>query len=426
MGDIPAKEKLEGLLAKPCCLCIGAGVTRKFVGGWKELLGVMLGKRFVSDWLDNEGPYSEVSKYDGAEFFSEFFCEEGFLELGEFLLSDNKAAAPAEYDDKRKAWQEKVFSQQVADIIHDRIGASLGRRCDCSACPVKSECPLRSSGAHSLKDVYASYRLFRERVLGPKDKGGACLAVRDFGTAMSVVDICASGRIRNVINYNFDTVVEEALYEAISARAVESDIDEIHIWTYGTPREPRTVLSSPSCSVILHQGNWDGDIAYLSSKRAVHFFHLHGVAAGSELVDVSGQLIFSQHSYTTFQECMFNWSNVVMEYLLSRFSVIAVGFSGTDPNFRLSVTNHLRSTMEGLSAYESVPREEVLFVKAVEPYRGAIEKRIPDGSPEIVTAFLEYCKGMVSDYYLGYISVSTQWVDGYVDVSDALSGVSGL
>ena len=108
------------------------------------------------------------------------------------------------------------------------------------------------------------------------------------------------------------------------------------------------MLSSPSCSVVLHQGRWDGDITHFSSKRAVRFFHLHGMASGSELADVSGQLIYSQHSYTTVQECVFNWSNIVIKYLLSRFSVIAMGFSGVASNFRLPVTNHLRSTMEGL------------------------------------------------------------------------------
>ena len=49
---------------KEFCLCVGSGVTRRFVGTWTELLNKLLCARMVNRWLDNSFKPTDDLKSD--------------------------------------------------------------------------------------------------------------------------------------------------------------------------------------------------------------------------------------------------------------------------------------------------------------------------------------------------------------------------
>ncbi len=426
-------SELVPYVSEPYCLCVGAGCTGQFVGTWKTLLGKLLGRRFVSMWLSEHKPYPDIAPFAKEDYFSEFFTEEGNLELGEFLLSDDNASPPGAHTASVIAWQERLFSRQVADIIRQSVGETLTRTCSKDDCKKRKTCPMRRE--HSLGEVYKVYLGSKGFVASGKRKGVKCPFIDQYATTMAVVELCASGRTRHVINYNFDTVIEETLFQAISSGVAKSPFNEIHIWTYGDSKRPRQIdKKSNRCKIVFHQGLWDDDSKSLHASNAIHVFHVHGVASDLSLKDASGQLIFSQHSYRVYQEAPLNWSNQVLQYLFSKYKVIGVGFSGTDENFRFFAAGHARSSMEGLSAYTRKRGASIVFLRAKCSYRDAINGRIKKankGMPKrlrkkYTNEFLKYCTKMIDFYYRDYFDVDTVWRNEYLDVAKTLHKMSRL
>jgi len=406
---------------------LGAGVTLKFVGSWKSLLGKLLGRRFVSMWLSEGKQFSEIADVLDKDYFSEFFTAENNLELGEFLLSDDIVRLPSECEEDVIAWQERLFSRQVCDLIRLRVDETLEQACTYDTCPQHSTCPLRDK--HTLCDIYELYRKSKDFAAPDSCDSVECSLIKGYATTTAVVEFLLSGKVRFVINYNFDTIVEEMLCEVIASGSSGSPLKEIHIWTYGDNKEPKSVMSckgSRTCRVIYHQGLWDDDAKSLHKNDALHVFHVHGIAAGSKMEDVSGQLVFSQHSYHVYQDVPLSWSNQVLQYLFSKFNVIAVGFSGADDNFRYFATEHAKTSMVGLSAYrEESQGKKIVLLRAKASYRKAIEDKLgKPKSKEKVERFLMYCTRMVSQYYRDYYGVDIKWFGERYDIAMELHRIA--
>lgn len=413
-------RRLSELFAEPCCLVIGSGATVKYVGTWKTLLGNMLVKRFVSSWLSDGGVYGDVKDIADGDGFADFFIEEGYLELGEFLLADCSVPTPEGFVDADKAWQERLFSRTVAEIIHENARNRLEDTCT-RPCPQQAACPLARDGDHAPADMLAAYQCYKK--LGRAGESlPDCLLANGTDTTMAVVELCASGKVRHAVNYNFDLVVEETLYEAISTGFVSSDIREIHLWTYGSTEEVRSIATSSACSMVLHRGCNATDLGELAKDGTIHFYHVHGIAAAATLTDVAGELVFSQHSYGVYQENPLNWSNRVLGRLFARYNVAGVGFSGTDGNFRRFASMYQALPSSGPLGCGADSSREVVLLKASRPYRDAIAARV--GDERLLTSFLEYCKGMITNYYRDYFRVEVAWVGEYSDVAEVVHRVA--
>jgi hypothetical protein len=410
----------ESLLKERCCLCVGAGATTTYVGSWKTLLGKLLGRRFVSAWLSEGQSFDHISRYINEDCFSGFFTEEGFLEIGEFLLADDSVPKPEGFTQSIAVWQELLFSEQVSDIIQRGISDALKKECLNAVCSRYGKCLMGHNTTHSYVDIYNVY----------KDGKEPCGFInKNFGTAMSLVEICLKSQTRHVITYNFDTVIEETLYEVIDAGSDDaSGIRQIHIWTFGSKKSTLEVLHSDRCSVFLHQGTWDDGSKSLTDSGAIHFYHVHGVASGNRIAGESGQLVFSQHSYEVYQDTPLNWSNQVLQYLFSQYRVIAVGFSGTDTNFRYFASHHIKSEVNDFLFGKERDENRIVFLKAKQPYRDAIRaaldkcepKRIGNIQDRMEERFLSYCTSMVENYYRNYYDISIKWVETYTDIARVL------
>ncbi len=424
MSDYVERD-LESCFAGRFCLCLGSGATREFVGDWNTLLGKMLARRVASSLMAEGMPYATVEKLTVAEAykaFTHFFSDEGYLEIGEFLLADDSLEAPERFKDDLPAWQERIFSRQTEDVIRESVSESLKRMCPDSSCDAVKPCPLQEDGEHTLANMYDVYSQTIDSVKSAKERD--CAHLDRYLTTMAVVELCAKKGVQYVVNYNFDTVVEEMLCETIDSRLVESRIREIHIWSDGTKTSPQKLISKSNCSVILHQGGWSEGIETLRSNKSIHFFHVHGVVSRFSGLDAECQLVFSQHSYRAYQNSPYNWGNQVLQYLLSQFDMVGIGFSGNDQNFR-HFTSRYAITMLRDFAVESRERDvrkRIILVKSKKTHQKAAKDMT--GDHEVREHLVEHTTHMIEKYYASYYGVQTVWVEDYWEIAKMLHDVS--
>lgn len=422
-------DELGGVLDVSRCLCLGSGATLKFVGTWDQLLGTMLGERFIHRWTSDGHDASMVSGLKNKDVFSNFFDNEGYLEKGEFLLAEQPEPTVSE--------REKAFSMAVDAMIQRSIAARLGKQCargsagSCKKARERSGCPLTRSGKRTLGEVFRAYQLFCDM-----DKDGddlrECALVNGVDTTMALVELCATGKVRYVINYNFDLVIEEALWHVLEgvlatpAAHATTPIDAIHVWTYGRSKEQEEIRAGSKCRVVLHRGRWQDDVECLKDPSAIHFFHVHGVASGPTITSAAGNLVFSQHSYEEYQDSPLNWSNQVLDHMLARYDVIGVGFSGVDANYRYFAKLHNGASRNALFGESggAGPNKQTILLKAKAPYRNSIKAEPCVSDDAMADTFLEYCCEMVTNYYSGFYHIRTVWADEYADVAEVVHRIA--
>ena len=403
-------------------LCLGSGVTREFVGDWNALLSKMLLRRFASGWAAKGHSYADVRvpEEKSARLPIGFFADEGPLEVGEFLLADDSLMTPEQYKADQAAWQERFFSRQVSDVVHESIADKLCESCESTTCSKLAKCSLHADGKHTLGDVYEAFCHMTGFAAKDDDDVRDCDYLKKALTTMTVVELCARKNVRFVVNYNFDTVVEEMLYGAITKALVDTDIERIHIWTSGQIDVSNQLLDSRRCKIVLHRGGWvDGAPDLLEgAKGSIHFFHVHGIGSGADIPDLGDRLVFSQHSYRAYQDAPFNWSNQILQYVLARHRLIGIGFSGTDANFRHFAWNYMRSMPAPSDREGSSVEQRIVFLKSNNTFRERAEEMADDSD---LRSFLRDCSAdMVERYYGAYYGVHTVWVNSYQELAREL------
>lgn len=422
------RKTLEEYVAEGCCLLLGAGVTSGYVGTWDTLLSKLLAERFrsrsaVASASTRTGagvPVAGVADYAG------FFKEESNTEKAEFLLSDI-AALPSGYLGGLKEWQEDQFSDRVSLKIRESLEGVMGRNCSVGTtkCPIHgtaaASCPMREDpsvlgGQHAFADMYGAYALLSTTAAGGSL---ACDFLERYATTMTVVELCARRDIRFVVTYNFDTVVEEMLLDALAGGLVESNLKQIHIWTYGKPEKDFVLREAGEFRVAYHQGWKTEDLSFMAEADAIHFIHVHGVAAAGMLHKRKGsRLIFSDHSYQVYQSAYLNWSNTMLQELFSRHPVVGIGFSGIDANFRFFVANHGKSYMRSLTSDES-SATRIVLIKAAQDYQRSIEKGgVADAA--VIADYARQCREMSETYYWTYFGIKTHWEERFLDIAETL------
>lgn len=460
----------------PFCLCVGSGITRCFVGTWSELLNQLLCTRMINRWLDapektgDVGTTGIVHKTEEIEElianmdnFS-FFEGEGNLEQGDYLLSDDrKPGALLDFKDEQ-IWQEKYFSEQVSLQIRKKSNDFCenplqGKRNKCDHKSCRITCPF-FSGTHNkypsgifmgLKDANKAQpfktREEREKLYGE------CTLYHDLSTLMAVVELCLTGKVKYIINYNFDLIIEQILANNDILRRrgwTESTPLHIHIWTYGDCKagtegekseEKQSKENKTLYRLHIHIGEeWSFRLKSGEDENdhSIHFFHVHGVGGVpkewkskyEELKNIR-PIVFSEHSYMEYQRAVFNWSNRTMINLLHRFPVLAVGFSGEDANFR-SVLRTMKSSdlsgiLSGISTEDAEEEPRIILLRSKEEharkFRESLERissKDPSQNDKLVNYFSEIYERMVANYYQNYFDITVQWEKNFDSIAGFL------
>lgn len=274
---------------KPITLCIGAGVTAKYVGSWYKLISKLLSDRYLDRLcLDDNYEYLED---DAKEFFDSLVVNDKngiqATELGEYLLLDSMDKSDCiESELRSKTWREYYLASQIQ-----------------SKMPEPEQLVLKE------------YK-------------------PDEDTLSALLTLCMCRRknnefaVRHIIDYNYDTMVEDSLQDEGFAQTVEKK--------YGCAlkagRLGRRTQQNRKLEVFHQAGEVPDEFhGYENESDKLYLYHVHGcLKRGESPLPV----IFSESSYDNLGNKFYDWCNQVQAELCLRFPLLFIGFSGNDPNFR--------------------------------------------------------------------------------------------
>lgn len=482
---------------KDFCLCVGSGVTRKFVGTWSELLNQLLCTRMVNRWLEPNykldvelvSEHGNNRNLDGMKDIVQnmdrfsFFDGEGTLEQGDYLLSDDREQNVFHSEEERQAWQEKYFSRQVSLVLEKKIrdfctSPLKGMEDSCKDKACRDTCLIYKTGrAENVAEVFLNLKKANENVpfsnrQERQDVFSECRLYHELSTLMAVAELCLSGAVRFIINYNFDTVIEQILADdrvlGLYGRTPDRKL-HIHIWTYGSDKRSLISFSGTTSDTKQADGYAATKVSELyqihyhigeewifqtqkTDEDVVHFFHVHGVCGEPDGWMHAGNganmirpLVFSEHSYTEYQKAGFNWSNRTLSNLMSNFSILTVGFSGVDANFRTiaramknsdfprillgddgSADSRRQDSDSGKSGGLDHPR--IILLRAKQEHVWKFKKTVEDSavvaaaggqvvSPELqgdqIKVFSNIYERMVENYYRHYFDITVFWEEDF-------------
>ena len=317
LNDISQKDDLA--------LCVGAGVTRSFVGEWNDLLNELAIMRII-DTLAQEW-ISELNNNDINNLRS--FVDDHFDGAckGKACPFTNEHLPCIYLDKSKKCKLHKISGFFPIGMNTLEQGEYLK-----DGVPDNSY-SLSSSSTESYKPMQrefffaAQVRQAIERCINKKTKGEALesyflanIKTCGMSTLREVIKLCLTGKIEHVITYNFDTILERLLRcdkvcEAVLEGSSESG-PGIRVYAYNN--EPIGAFSKDR----------------IKSEHVVNIYHVHGIAYEDEYYSTR-PLIFSENSYLEYQRNLLNWSNLRIADVISRSHLLCVGFSGADPNFRM-------------------------------------------------------------------------------------------
>lgn len=350
-------------------LCVGAGVTRNFIGEWKTLLDKLLVMRCYStlrnlsakDLAKGGGTLipETVSEAEMKEYLTllkpPFLSPEiSTLETGEYLMYDVEDDAPYIGTQGESSYRECFFAWQTRYVILKGI--------------------KEKTGSSSLEQYFLNN-------------------LRKMGTLAAIVELCLKKHIANIITYNFDTILDRLL--------ASPEVRQ----KYGADENGRVFLHSfQAGEPVLELGTAKGE--------EIHIYHVHGII--DEQIKDQAPIIFSENSYQSYQKTMLNWSNIRMADLMSRYHTLCVGFSGDDPNFRM-LRHFLSECGKNPVMGTKEDRKELYlmrsYAKTVKNLTALVKKgKKPECAYACVKTYLE----LVNTYFEVQLGTHILWTDGFL------------
>lgn len=410
------KENNPGIEIKPdqCCFCVGAGLTRAFVGSWDDLLNDTVKRIITGRWKESRDPSAPdyCLDLDGIDFFGK--CET--LEKGEYLLG----CFWRDSDSYNESLAAKKADISLAEIVEYSIRKTTQNYIDSRDC---------SSVADAVCKAMSLIKDTKDALPGSADDGESVenSLASELKTLVTVIRTCLTKPIRHIINYNFDTILEKCLADPLVQDAVWKSQEtpmpdfEIHVWTYGSSRK-----FSESDNIHYHFGEVPVSFANEDTKKAgdgrdirvINIYHVHGICDP----DITPMpIVFSEYMYNTFAEMAGNWSKQVMFSLMQRFDVVAVGFSGKDLNFR-RIIRDLKISSDS-EFYTSKLDHKIVLTLCMKEYEMHIEKSVKGKGlekDEIQFIKNEYFS-MVMKYHKTRLGIDVRLYDDYSMIDKVLS-----
>lgn len=373
-------------ISGPLCLCTGAGITRHFIGNWDELLNCLARQMVLGCYKQNDVQRMDLQKKLEKVSILE---KEAVLQQCEYLLGASvKTTTLSREEDYLR--REITMAEQVRAMLQAK------------------ENGLRPKD-NSFQDYV--FRVMEETERKNKSMPvSEWIAEKDIGSLTGVVRLCLKQGIAHVIDYNFDTILDESLADPRIQSLLGIKNCKVHAWTYGVRSDLiRPILHN---GVIYHYGEMPYDFLPCkenTSDRIINIYHLHGVCHR----DLPTQpIIFSEHAYDEYQGKQWNWSNQILVNLLERYDILTIGFSGTDLNFRRQVIR-VKEEHESLM-FGTEPKRVILTLSKKDYYEKLKRKGFSEDQKKFIANqyFL-----MMKQYYLEYYGIYVGLVNGYDDLS---------
>lgn len=400
-----AKDRVNEFL-KLCdqrmALCVGAGLTAYFIGDWRTLLRKLLTMRchnvlrtFSENELkvnnrvfDKAWTKEDVDKYIG-NLKNSFFAEStSTLEIGEYLMYDENDRAPIIGTKTEQSYREIFFAEQVWDAIDSSIKKKLEKS------------SVASIEAYFVK-LYKSKFRGNERAI--YENGSDDDEVKGMATLAAVVKLCIKKKIKNIITYNFDTILDRLI--------ASKDVWELFGETFDVAVHVHTYLQAEPMRI----GGVEG------SENIVNIYHVHGVL--DQEIEI-GPIIFSENSYQNYQKTILNWSNIRLADTMLKNNVLCVGFSGDDANFRM-LRRFLAESMTNPIMGIGNERKKLYIMRSCgNEIENFINNSIFESMPECALASIKTYLELVSIYFKKQLGMEVFWSSGYLKMAGQINWLS--
>ena len=206
------------------------------------------------------------------------------------------------------------------DVVDTAFSMFSGLLPDCSEDSIRKRIRQQLTGTDPKKDLekevqhflagFAAYLLWRP----------------SYDTLETLLSLCINRRVKCVVTYNFDTVFDRLLNDDVVQEKLSKGLHKkLNVLVYGIHR-PGPYL-------------WKGFSDH-EDDDSVAIYHVHGVI-DNEMEELE-EIIFSETSYRSYQEQALNRGSIHLANAYDRGSLLCVGFSGVDPNFRSIVGQMVR------------------------------------------------------------------------------------
>ena len=220
----------------------------------------------------------------------------------------------------------------------------------------------------------------------------------DYGTLETLLRLCLRGEIKEVLTYNFDMIFDRLLANEKVQEALGM-----------TEKEKRNVCVYGLNSLQPVEGL--DEFVETPNERTIRVYHVHGIL--DEKVCPLEPIVFSGTAYKSYQEAQFNCGNMYLASAYHNNSLLCVGFSGSDANFR-----HFTEQMMHLQGR----KHRIYITRSLEegtkPYH--FDRNTPLEYLETAYACTDTYLRMVNNYFEREIHAEIVWAENYETMAEKL------
>lgn len=248
-------------------------------------------------------------------------------------------------------------------------------------------------------------------VIGKKSRKDLCKLIAeaiwlpDYGTLDALLKLCLKGAFSRVLTYNFDTIFDHLLANEDVQKAYKIT-QTVKVEVYGIHNTD--ALNLPGICKETVQDN-----------HVIKIYHVHGVLdecmrkrRDDEEIPIIDPIIFSGSSYSSYQSNHFNLGSLRIADALTEGSLLCVGFSGVDANFRSIQSELIRSRNQVLSL-QDYKRHKVYITRSLKQDRKCFD--MIEHGKDIDTAYacLRSYMNMLQDYFVNVLGATLVWAENF-------------
>ena len=251
----------------------------------------------------------------------------------------------------------------------------------------------------------------RKGVIGKKRRKDLCKLIAeaiwlpDYGTLDALLELCLKGAFSRVLTYNFDTIFDHLLANEDVQRAYKI-----------TPTVKVEVHGIHNTYALKLPGFYDKTDLY---DHAIKIYHVHGVLdecmrrrRDVDEIPFIDPIIFSGSSYSSYQSNHFNLGSLRIADALNEGSLLCVGFSGVDANFRSIQSELIRSRNQVLSL-QDYKRHKVYITRSLKQDRKCFDMVEHGKDIDIAYACLRSYMNMMQDYFVNVLGATLVWAENF-------------
>lgn len=236
----------------------------------------------------------------------------------------------------------------------------------------------------------------------------------DYGTLDALLELCLKDAFSRVLTYNFDTIFDHLLANEDVQKAYKIT-KPVKIMVYGIHNTDALDLSG-----FCTETN--------PNNHVIKIYHVHGVlddcmckTRDDEIDGCAGEkakmtlinpIIFSGSSYSSYQSNHFNLGSLRIADAVSEGSLLCVGFSGVDANFRSIQSELIRSRNKVLSQ-QDYKRHDVYITRSLKHDRKDFDMVENEKDIDIAYACLRSHMNMLRDYFKDVIGAKLIWAENF-------------